>query len=514
MGAAMAGLRYALVLCAVVLVCGVLTAPVTNVNPDAIVAEEAPALSLVGMRTAMKGLSPNKEALQNIQQLKGYCVAAYDKAKHALDNHNSAKKSALVNLIVEYGTGKASKELVVEYGQTMHKLREHFDNNCLPAYLLDHLDQAVLSGEGIILTTGGKARFDSEGLGFQEEPGYVEDLAVGMSDFTTAWTSGVDASSTADEQAAMECMQAGTLKKYSSFLDQIKAKYKAKAEEYWQQVVKGASSVEEEAYDATSNLDTQSPAGLGGAAAAIAAIEGQEGGIQMPSDEEMVAEVEKEASLKCPADSEQVGAINADISGCGLTSCGERYAIDTIEDCQKACKDDTDCSSFTWAPIGGDKNHGDKPVCTKYAQTEPSSTWGPNQIFCKMTDYSDLPDCKKSCCTIKIYKAPKPAEGRRRRRRKVQDWEEKKLEKTIKKCSYTGEAPEVDYTGKIKAFELSGQCEKVTLYDYDPKKIKKNQNNHKTYTSSQYKIAKDLRNDISGFKLYIKDKNKGKCNTP
>ena len=41
-----------------------------------------------------------------------------------------------------------------------------------------------------------------------------------------------------------------------------------------------------------------------------------------------------------------------------------------------------------------------------------------------------------------------------------------------------------------------------------------NQNNHKTYTSSQDKIAKDLRNDISGFKLYIKNKNKGKCNTP
>jgi hypothetical protein len=128
---------------------------------------------------------------------------------------------------------------------------------------------------------------------------------------------------------------------------------------------------------------------------------------------------------------------------------------------------------------------------------------------------ADLPVCTvKSCCKIKIYKAPKPAEGRRRRRRKVQDWRAKKLEKTVEKCSYTGEAPVVKYSGKIKAFELSGQCEKVTLYDYDPKKKKKSQDNDVTYTRSQDKIAKDLRNDISGFKLYIKNKNDGECKDP
>jgi len=93
----------------------------------------------------------------------------------------------------------------------------------------------------------------------------------------------------------------------------------------------------------------------------------------------------EEWSLKCPEGTEQVGEINADIPGCGLHGCGDRYAINTIEDCQTACKDNTECGAFNWSPIGGDKNHLDTSACTQYAQSAPTSTWGPNTIFCKMT---------------------------------------------------------------------------------------------------------------------------------
>jgi len=93
--------------------------------------------------------------------------------------------------------------------------------------------------------------------------------------------------------------------------------------------------------------------------------------------------IQKATALTCPEGTEQVGDINADIPGCGLQGCGERYAIDTIEDCQSACAANSDCVAFTWAPIGGDRNHMDQSACTQYDSAVPTSTWGPNQIFCK-----------------------------------------------------------------------------------------------------------------------------------
>jgi cell division septation protein DedD len=90
------------------------------------------------------------------------------------------------------------------------------------------------------------------------------------------------------------------------------------------------------------------------------------------------------APLTCPGGTVQQGAINADIPGCGLTSCSERYSINSIEDCKAACVANDRCSSFNWAPKNGDKNHMEHSACTLYSQDAPTSTWGPNQIFCKI----------------------------------------------------------------------------------------------------------------------------------
>ena len=89
------------------------------------------------------------------------------------------------------------------------------------------------------------------------------------------------------------------------------------------------------------------------------------------------------AGLACPAGTEQVGPANADVSGCGLDGCGARYWDSTIEQCDAHCAQNANCKSFTWAPIGGDKNVLGETVCTIYNRDTHTATWGPNQIMCK-----------------------------------------------------------------------------------------------------------------------------------
>jgi len=93
--------------------------------------------------------------------------------------------------------------------------------------------------------------------------------------------------------------------------------------------------------------------------------------------------------LACPVGSYQVGDINADIPGCGLTSCDARYAVNTVEECKATCEANEQCNSFTWAPVGGDRNHMDQSACTMYSAVAPTSTWGPNQIHCRITRPQD-----------------------------------------------------------------------------------------------------------------------------
>jgi len=96
--------------------------------------------------------------------------------------------------------------------------------------------------------------------------------------------------------------------------------------------------------------------------------------------------------LTCPEGTEQVGEINADVPGCGLTTCDERYSIHDIDECKATCDANPKCNSFNWAPVGGDKNHMDQAACTMYAQTEPTSEWGPNQIFCRSVEKLTCPE--------------------------------------------------------------------------------------------------------------------------
>merc|ERR1719217_106744 len=103
------------------------------------------------------------------------------------------------------------------------------------------------------------------------------------------------------------------------------------------------------------------------------------------------------AATVCPAGWEQVGEPGADIGGCGLQSCGERYWSNNPAECADACAARSDCLGFNWAPMGGDRNHEAMTVCTLYNSDTPTSSWwgsaGHVQIFCKPEAYTMVDGC-------------------------------------------------------------------------------------------------------------------------
>ena len=88
-------------------------------------------------------------------------------------------------------------------------------------------------------------------------------------------------------------------------------------------------------------------------------------------------------TITCPFPSQQIGALNADIAGCGVQTCDDRYTIANIDACRDKCYNSGyNCKSFSWAPIGGDRNHPDSSVCTMYNTATLNQYWGPYQILC------------------------------------------------------------------------------------------------------------------------------------
>lgn len=85
---------------------------------------------------------------------------------------------------------------------------------------------------------------------------------------------------------------------------------------------------------------------------------------------------------QCPVGMRIVGNPGADIGGCGLQSCGDRYDLTTIDECAARCHDTPACNAFNWADFGQDRNHVGQQVCTLYAQDRPTSSWGSQQLFC------------------------------------------------------------------------------------------------------------------------------------
>jgi hypothetical protein len=254
-----------------------------------------PATTLMAVHEAMSMFSPNENALANIQSLKAYAMAANDIAQDAVEDHPNAKKSALTLFITAFGEEPPSDTLVGQYATTMGTLRVEFDHKGLPDYLLDHLQEAVLGGEGVVTTQAGKTKYNYAVLGFDDEPSYIADLAVRSTAYSSALVEVQSKSTNADEEAALQCLQAGMIQKFKNFLGQIQDKYKKKAEEYYMKAVKGAESSIQSNYSETHDTHTLPDAGFRGAAAAIDAISNGEG-YDMPTEEAMEAEAKKLAT--------------------------------------------------------------------------------------------------------------------------------------------------------------------------------------------------------------------------
>lgn len=96
---------------------------------------------------------------------------------------------------------------------------------------------------------------------------------------------------------------------------------------------------------------------------------------------------EQAPAAVCPEGWAQRGEIGADVGGCGLQSCDQRYDITSEAECAARCDENDDCMGFSYAPMNGDRNHPGVTVCTIYNSDMPNQVWTgtqgiATQVFC------------------------------------------------------------------------------------------------------------------------------------
>ena len=131
----------------------------------------------------------------------------------------------------------------------------------------------------------------------------------------------------------------------------------------------------------------------------------------------------------CPSGYERVGDMGADIMGAGIAAPNKYRYLGTIEECANQCtkwngdsstcdghsncgnETNINCKSFSWSPLGGDKNHPEQPVCSLYKRDTPNQRWEgkdgeytqwmckPSASTCKTCkpEDCDKPECKTAC---------------------------------------------------------------------------------------------------------------------
>eukprot|EP00392_Amoebophrya_sp_AT5.2_P009601 g9629.t1 len=110
--------------------------------------------------------------------------------------------------------------------------------------------------------------------------------------------------------------------------------------------------------------------------------------------------------------------LGADIDGCGLTDCDDRFAQETITQCRDACGAKNDCESFNWAGIDEDMNYWGKTVCTLYPtdtalKRHPGKDGEYLQHLCKKNPYGVTTEASKceGCDTNNPYECWKTCGG-------------------------------------------------------------------------------------------------------
>jgi len=100
----------------------------------------------------------------------------------------------------------------------------------------------------------------------------------------------------------------------------------------------------------------------------------------------------------CPAGWLQIGEAGADIGGCGLQGCGERYGTSSEADCAASCDAMENCDGFSYAPMDGDRNHPGVTACTLYNSINPTGLWPSTtgeytQVFCGREEGGATAEC-------------------------------------------------------------------------------------------------------------------------
>lgn len=112
------------------------------------------------------------------------------------------------------------------------------------------------------------------------------------------------------------------------------------------------------------------------------------------------------SATACPAGWEQAGGAGADISGCGLQSCEERYETTSESSCAASCDDNDECVAFSYAPMYGDQNHESMTVCTLYDSASPTEgltvtgSAGAVQVFCARPAPAPPPAVLPAVCPV------------------------------------------------------------------------------------------------------------------
>merc|ERR1712093_656787 len=260
---------------------------VTRLPEDSLPAEETEFAEAYTQRK-----NSNKQTLHNLQTLKAYCHAAYDKADDMKDSHASMSKATLVGLILKYGKAfkKGVGNIVSDYATTTGSLKAYF-NRGIGKYILHHLDASIMKGGGAVKVKKnvvGKyvAAFSGRALGFKSSPHYFRKLSVILSAYQAKKVKVDAASKGADAEAAAAWLMKGAHKKYKSFLARIKAQVKAKSERLWKKVIASAFKKEQAAWKKNKSLKPQVPGGVEGARTEFQRL-GK--AMKLPTDKEMKA---------------------------------------------------------------------------------------------------------------------------------------------------------------------------------------------------------------------------------
>jgi len=185
----------------------------------------APEADFIQLPSAWDEGTPSGDMLSAIVSLRAYCANAIDAAIDLKDEHISAN-TALVNFIINFGQDEAPN-LVVAFAKAVGKTRAQFTAG-IGDYFLNHISKAILDGKDVISFFNHDegqgyrvmAQLDSEAMGLEDTPDYLDDLGISASEFSTFKIQLGQASKNADNQAAVMWLESGAKTEYRSFKQQ------------------------------------------------------------------------------------------------------------------------------------------------------------------------------------------------------------------------------------------------------------------------------------------------------